>query len=71
MREVGYILDLGGVEFKGGRRIDSLKALLAEGHDAVFVGRAAARARPRHPRTQGSAATSTRHRLAFVGRSAT
>ena len=42
--EVGYILDL-GMEFRGGRRIDSLKALLAEGHDAVFVGCGAPRGR--------------------------
>jgi NADPH-dependent glutamate synthase beta subunit-like oxidoreductase len=42
--EVGYILDL-GVEFKGGRRIDSMKALLAEGYDAVFVGSGAPRGR--------------------------
>src|SRR5207249_3470204 len=32
--EVGYILDL-GIEFRGGTRIDSLKALLAENYDAV------------------------------------
>ncbi|HXN44332.1 MAG TPA: FAD-dependent oxidoreductase [Xanthobacteraceae bacterium] len=42
--EVGYILDL-GMEFRGSRRIDSLKALLAEGHDAVFVGCGAPRGR--------------------------
>jgi formate dehydrogenase (NADP+) beta subunit len=42
--ETGYILDL-GVEFKGGHRIDSLKALLAEGYDAVFVGSGAPRGR--------------------------
>jgi NADPH-dependent glutamate synthase beta subunit-like oxidoreductase/ferredoxin len=35
--ETGYILDL-GVEFRSGRRVESLKALLAEGWDAVFVG---------------------------------
>jgi formate dehydrogenase (NADP+) beta subunit len=35
--ETGYILDL-GVEFRSGQRVDSLKALLAEGWDAVFVG---------------------------------
>src|SRR5262249_45734463 len=34
--ECGYILGL-GVEFIGGKRIDSLKELLAEGWDAVFV----------------------------------
>jgi len=42
--ECGYILDL-GVEFVGGRRIDSMKALLAEGYDAVFVGSGAPRGR--------------------------
>jgi formate dehydrogenase (NADP+) beta subunit len=42
--EVGYILDL-GVDFRGGHRIDSLKALLGEGFDAVFVGSGAPRGR--------------------------
>lgn len=42
--ETGYILDL-GVEFVGGRRIDSMKALLAEGYDAIFVGSGAPRGR--------------------------
>ncbi|MCC6889793.1 MAG: FAD-dependent oxidoreductase [Hyphomicrobiales bacterium] len=42
--ECGYILDL-GVEFVGGRRIDSMKALLDEGWDAVFVGCGAPRGR--------------------------
>jgi NADPH-dependent glutamate synthase beta subunit-like oxidoreductase len=42
--ECGYILDL-GVEFVGGERIDSLKALLAEKFDAVFVGSGAPRGR--------------------------
>ena len=42
--ECGYILDL-GVEFRGGTRIDSMKALLAEGWDAVFVGSGAPRGR--------------------------
>jgi NADPH-dependent glutamate synthase beta subunit-like oxidoreductase len=42
--ETGYILDL-GVDFKGGHRIDSLKALLREGFDAVFVGSGAPRGR--------------------------
>src|SRR3954471_18874668 len=41
--EVGYILDL-GVHFKQ-RKIDSMKALLAEGYDAVFVGSGAPRGR--------------------------
>jgi NADPH-dependent glutamate synthase beta subunit-like oxidoreductase len=42
--EVGYILGL-GVEFRGGIRIDSLKALMAEGYDAIFVGCGAPRGR--------------------------
>ena len=42
--ETGYILDL-GVEFVGGRRIDSMRALLAENYDAVFVGCGAPRGR--------------------------
>jgi NADPH-dependent glutamate synthase beta subunit-like oxidoreductase len=42
--ETGYILDL-GVEFIGGRRIDSLKQLMAQGYDAVFVGCGAPRGR--------------------------
>jgi NADPH-dependent glutamate synthase beta subunit-like oxidoreductase len=42
--EVGYILDL-GIEFRAGRRIDSMKALLAEKFDAVFVGSGAPRGR--------------------------
>ena len=46
--EVGYVLDL-GIEFKGGHRIDSLKALLAEGFDAVFIGSGAPRGRAGTP----------------------
>jgi NADPH-dependent glutamate synthase beta subunit-like oxidoreductase len=42
--ETGYILGL-GVEFRGGQRIDSLKAVLAEGWDAIFVGSGAPRGR--------------------------
>ncbi|HUP98004.1 MAG TPA: FAD-dependent oxidoreductase [Usitatibacter sp.] len=42
--ETGYILGL-GVEFKGGHRVDSLKALLREGYDAVFIGSGAPRGR--------------------------
>jgi NADPH-dependent glutamate synthase beta subunit-like oxidoreductase len=42
--EVGYILGL-GVEFRAGTRVDSMKALLAEGYDAVFVGSGAPRGR--------------------------
>ena len=42
--EVGYVLDL-GIEFRNGERIDSMKALLAENWDAVFVGTGAPRGR--------------------------
>jgi len=42
--ECDYILNL-GIEFRGGTRIDSLKSLLAEGWDAVFVGSGAPRGR--------------------------
>jgi len=42
--EVGYIIDR-GVEMRLGRRIDSLKGLLAEGYDAIFVGTGAPRGR--------------------------
>jgi len=42
--EVGYIVDL-GVTTKLNQRVDSLKALLAEGYDAVFVGTGAPRGR--------------------------
>ena len=42
--ETGYILDL-GVRFEAGRRVDSMKALLAQGWDAIFVGCGAPRGR--------------------------
>ncbi|MGZ5159099.1 MAG: FAD-dependent oxidoreductase [Burkholderiales bacterium] len=42
--EVGYILDL-GVNFRAGKQIDSLKALLGENYDAIFVGSGAPRGR--------------------------
>ena len=42
--ECNYILDL-GIEFVGGKRIDSMKALLAEPFDAIFVGCGAPRGR--------------------------
>jgi len=42
--EVGYILGM-GVEVRLGQRVDSLKALLAEGYDAVFIGCGAPRGR--------------------------
>jgi NADPH-dependent glutamate synthase beta subunit-like oxidoreductase len=42
--EVGYILGI-GVEFRGGQHIDSLKRVLAEKYDAIFVGTGAPRGR--------------------------
>ena len=42
--ETGYILDL-GVTFNSGQRVASMKALMAEGYDAVFVGCGAPRGR--------------------------
>jgi NADPH-dependent glutamate synthase beta subunit-like oxidoreductase len=43
--EVGYITALGGMDLRLGERIDSLKALLGEGYDAIFVGSGAPRGR--------------------------
>jgi NADPH-dependent glutamate synthase beta subunit-like oxidoreductase/ferredoxin len=42
--ECGYILNL-GVELRSAQRVDSMKALLAQGWDAVFVGCGAPRGR--------------------------
>jgi len=42
--EVGYIADR-GIELRLGSRVDSLKSLLAEGYDAIFVGSGAPRGR--------------------------
>ena len=42
--ETGYVLGL-GVDFRGGQRIDSLRRLLDDGYDAVFVGTGAPRGR--------------------------
>ncbi|MEO8079218.1 MAG: FAD-dependent oxidoreductase, partial [Caldimonas sp.] len=42
--ETGYVLRL-GAEFRGGSRVDSMRALLADGWDAVFVGSGAPRGR--------------------------
>jgi NADPH-dependent glutamate synthase beta subunit-like oxidoreductase len=42
--EMGYVLDL-GIDFRSGHKIESLKALLAEGFDAIFVGSGAPRGR--------------------------
>ncbi len=43
--EVGYITGIGNIETRYGQRVDSLKAVLAEGYDAVFVGTGAPRGR--------------------------
>ena len=43
--ECGYILDRGNIATRFGHRVDSLRALLAEGFDAVFVGSGAPRGR--------------------------
>lgn len=41
--EVGYVLDRGGVEVRFGQEISSLKSVLDEGFDAVFIGTGAPR----------------------------
>ena len=43
--EVGYILDIGGIETRFGQRIDSLRSVIDEGYDAIFVGTGAPRGR--------------------------
>ncbi|MBX6372863.1 MAG: FAD-dependent oxidoreductase [Acetobacteraceae bacterium] len=43
--ECGYITERGGVVLHMNRRVESLKAVLAEGYDAVFVGTGAPRGR--------------------------
>ena len=42
--EMGYVLDM-GIEFRSGQRIDSLRALMGQGFDAIFVGSGAPRGR--------------------------
>jgi formate dehydrogenase (NADP+) beta subunit len=44
-QEVGFITNRGGVTTHYNQRVDSLKAILAQGYDAVFVGCGAPRAR--------------------------
>ena len=63
--EVGYVLDL-GVEFRAQQWVDSLRALLAEGWDAVFVGSGAPRGRDIDVpgRKEAAAQHPHRHRLA-------
>jgi NADPH-dependent glutamate synthase beta subunit-like oxidoreductase/ferredoxin len=43
--EVGYVVGMGGIETRYGVRVDSLRAVLDEGYDAVFVGTGAPRGR--------------------------
>jgi NADPH-dependent glutamate synthase beta subunit-like oxidoreductase/ferredoxin len=43
--EVGYIVDMGGIETRYGARVDSLAGVIAEGYDAIFVGTGAPRGR--------------------------
>lgn len=43
--EVGYIVGMGGIDTRFGKRVDSLKAILDEGFDAIFVGTGAPRGR--------------------------
>jgi formate dehydrogenase beta subunit len=45
--ETGYVLNL-GVDFRAGTRIESMKTLLEQGFDAVFVGSGAPRGRDLH-----------------------
>jgi formate dehydrogenase beta subunit len=42
--EMGYVLEL-GARFVGGQRVDSMKKLMAQGYDAIFVGCGAPRGR--------------------------
>ncbi|MBM3555418.1 MAG: glutamate synthase, partial [Alphaproteobacteria bacterium] len=43
--ELGYILGIGSIEMRYGKRIDSMKALMREGFNAIFVGSGAPRGR--------------------------
>lgn len=42
--ETGYVFNL-GVEFRRGQRVDSMKQLMADGYDAIYVGTGAPRGR--------------------------
>jgi hypothetical protein len=53
-REVGYITGIGNIEFRH-KRVDSMKAVLAEGFDAAFVGSGAPRGRDVLGRKKGGA----------------
>ena len=43
--EVGYITGIGNITMRTGQRVDSLKKIITEGYDAVFVGTGAPRGR--------------------------
>jgi len=43
--EVGYITDIGGIETRYGHHVESLRKLLCEGYDAIFLGTGAPRGR--------------------------
>jgi formate dehydrogenase (NADP+) beta subunit len=43
--ECNYILDIGNIDYIGNHRIESMKALMKEGFDAIFVGTGAPRGR--------------------------
>ncbi len=43
--EVGYIEGIGGIETRYGKMVDSLKGVIAQGFDAIFVGTGAPRGR--------------------------
>jgi formate dehydrogenase (NADP+) beta subunit len=55
--ETGYILGM-GVHFKSGQRIESMKGLMAQGYDAIFVGCGAPRGRNLEVPGRAEAATS-------------
>ena len=57
--EVGYALSLGG-RFVAGRQINSLKGLMREGYDAVFIGCGAPRGRDLNVPGRGEAANNIR-----------
>jgi formate dehydrogenase beta subunit len=43
--EVGYIIDMGNIALRSGAPVESLKGLIAQGFDAIFVGSGAPRGR--------------------------
>ena len=43
--EVGYVVGMGGIDTRFGKRVNSLKGVIDEGFDAVFVGTGAPRGR--------------------------